>query len=104
MAKQQAQVKLAPWAKKSNHDSGSRDLSLAEIQRLEEEREREARIRREIEEQEMRVRQEVEAEQMRRQVRKQSQFNGISKTGHGWYLNGKKVVCLWFLLLSPLAK
>ena len=69
MAKQQAQVKLAPWAKKSNHDSGSRDLSLAEIQRLEEEREREARIRREIEEQEMRVRQEVEAEQMRRQVR-----------------------------------
>ena len=30
----QAQVKLAPWAKKSNHNSGSRDLSLAEIQKL----------------------------------------------------------------------
>ena len=44
-------------------------MSLAEIQKLEEEREREARLRREIEEQEMRARQEVEAEQMRRQVR-----------------------------------
>jgi hypothetical protein len=66
----QQQVKLAPWAKKSHHESGNRDLSLAEIQRLEEEREREARIRRELEEQELRERQEAEAQQMRRQVKK----------------------------------
>ena len=41
---------------------------------------------------------------MRRQVRKQSQFSGISNTGHVWYLNGKKVVYLCFLLLSPRTK
>jgi hypothetical protein len=61
-------VKLAPWAKKSQ-DAGNRDLNLAEIQKLEEEREREARFRREFEEQEMRARVEAEAEQMRRQVK-----------------------------------
>ena len=70
IVKQQQQVKLAPWAKKSHHNSGNRDLSLAEIQRLEEECERESRLRRELEEQELRARQEAEAEQMRKQVQK----------------------------------
>ena len=80
----QSAAKLAPWAKKTgtnvnNDQSGvtfhhqtsqeDKSLSLAEIQRLEEERERERKIQKEMEEQQMRelrMKQEQE-EQMRRQ-------------------------------------
>ena len=86
----QSAAKLAPWAKKTQtgmnvnndhsggmmssvfHHQTSQDesnLSLAEIQRLEEERERERKIQKEMEEQQMRelrIKQEQE-EQLRRQ-------------------------------------
>ena len=85
----QSAAKLAPWAKKTGgtinphergiHSSSSdtdqyhigddASLSLAEIQRLEEERERERKIQKEIEDQqlrEQRMKQEQE-EQLRRQ-------------------------------------
>ena len=86
----QSAAKLAPWAKKTGpqipnvnehgmHPSGissgkyqpqeENSLSLAEIQRLEEERERERKLQKEIEEQqlrEQRIKQDQE-EQMRRQ-------------------------------------
>ena len=82
----QSASKLAPWAKKtaasseglnesnihsltSAHSHGEANLTLAEIQRLEQEREREQKMQREIEEHQMReqrIKQEAE-EQLRRQ-------------------------------------
>lgn len=47
------QPKLAPWAKVSEGspiNSGETNLTLAEIQKIEEEREREAKMRRELHE------------------------------------------------------
>ena len=57
------QPKLAPWAKiTDNTTSNSNQSSLAEIQKLEEEREREAKMRRDIHEAaQSRARQEEEA-------------------------------------------
>ena len=59
------QPKLAPWAKMTENvttNSNQSNLSLAEIQKLEEEREREAKMRRDIQEaNQARVRQEEEA-------------------------------------------
>ena len=80
----QSAAKLAPWAKKaqaetslnggpgsggaqggSDHDRG---LSMAEIQKLEEERERELQIQREIEEQQLReIRRREEEENAKKQ-------------------------------------
>ena len=63
----QFQPKLAPWAKMSEGNTGyngnqSSGLSLTEIQKLEEEREREAKMRREMQEAaQARARQEEEA-------------------------------------------
>ena len=88
----QSAAKLAPWAKKSGvhganvsehgiHPSGmgsgtyqtpeENSLSLAEIQRLEEERERERKLQKDIEDQqlrEMRIKQEQEEQIRRNQV------------------------------------
>ena len=62
----QFQPKLAPWAKMSEgntyNGNQSSGLSLTEIQKLEEEREREAKMRREMQEAaQARARQEEEA-------------------------------------------
>ena len=62
----QFQPKLAPWAKMSENNTfngnQSTGLSLTEIQKLEEEREREAKMRREmLEAEQARARQEEEA-------------------------------------------
>ena len=62
------QPKLAPWAKVAENtaiNGNESSLSLAEIQKMEEEREREAKMRREmLEVQQARIRQE---EEVRRQ-------------------------------------
>ena len=59
------QPKLAPWAKVAENtatNGNESSLSLAEIQKMEEEREREAKMRREmLEVQQARIRQEEEA-------------------------------------------
>lgn len=88
----QSASKLAPWAKKTgtqntcineqglhapvigsstSHSPEEANLSLAEIQRLEEEREREMKMQKEIEEQhlrEQRLKQEQEEQMRRHQV------------------------------------
>lgn len=73
------QPKLAPWAKMTENvttNSNQSNLSLAEIQKLEEEREREAKMRRDIQEaNQARVRQEEEAR--RQQVSLRSVFDRI---------------------------
>ena len=98
----QSASRLAPWAKKAQNNAlahppsnggGHEGLSLAEIQKMEEERERELQMLREIEEQTMReLRSKQEEEERRNQVVIISYFYfGLSSLKESPFSPGKRV-------------